>query len=371
MEVNALYRHVDRTLQEGDPRRIKRVLGKVRDELEAMRAAERGPEDKINSREFVTRHFREVLGEAGITSGRIAELGGANNSFRERFPEFAFEFLSLNEEDDPSVHYADITRCPHIPDASYDAVFSISVMEHVARPWAAAREIRRILKPGGVVYHAAPFSYFFHGAPMDFWRYTPDAMKQLFPDFECLYADFYGQNRRRNNLGSKANPIDRDGGPRFAPDAFGGWRENWFTLYAARKTPEAAAAYALRQRQQLAVDLVAVLKQRGVPQVLRTASLAMTLIEVDVEGDLAMRSTPRGDPMPREELRQLWYHHRDLGFQRSSNRPVIAHLLDEDARGARRLAGLLADPAPTRRRRAAALRRLRRVPRKVRRMAGR
>ena len=43
-----------------------------------------------------------------------------------------------------------------IPDASCDAVFSDSVIEHLAEPMAMMELARRVLKPGGIAYLVTP-----------------------------------------------------------------------------------------------------------------------------------------------------------------------------------------------------------------------
>jgi ubiquinone/menaquinone biosynthesis C-methylase UbiE len=45
---------------------------------------------------------------------------------------------------------ASIYQLPY-PDASFDAAFACSVLQHLAAPLAALKEIRRLLKPGGVI----------------------------------------------------------------------------------------------------------------------------------------------------------------------------------------------------------------------------
>jgi len=59
---------------------------------------------------------------------------------------------------------------PILKDASFDVVFSVSVVEHVADPEFSAflEDNIRILKPGGVMYHA--IDMYLSDSPTDFWR---------------------------------------------------------------------------------------------------------------------------------------------------------------------------------------------------------
>jgi len=50
---------------------------------------------------------------------------------------------------------ADATRLP-FPDASFDGVFCIDAFEHIPDGARAAREFRRVLRPGGYVFLSAP-----------------------------------------------------------------------------------------------------------------------------------------------------------------------------------------------------------------------
>lgn len=78
----------------------------------------------------------------------------------------------------------DICYCSHIPDESYDIVYSHNVFEHITTPWLAAEQCVRINKIGGLNIHIAPFAYDYHKCPGDYFRYTPSGFKSMF-EFSC------------------------------------------------------------------------------------------------------------------------------------------------------------------------------------------
>jgi len=250
----------DAGLSEDNRARANRVKGFITD----LREDSFGDAGKLGFREYLLNDFRAVLKNAGINEGTICEIGGPHNSFGQSMPEYDFKYLSLYpEKGDDNVIVGDATQADHIPSESFDAIFSVSVFEHISKPWKAAEHLSRLLKPGGVCYHAAPFSYFYHGAPADFWRYTPDALSLIFSELKQIKSEFYGQNRRRDNRGSDFNPVDRDGGPAFAVDSFGGWRENWFTIYAGQKDEAVLQEKRDTATKQVIVNLMKALIDRG------------------------------------------------------------------------------------------------------------
>src|SRR3990172_5167237 len=67
-------------------------------------------------------------------------------------------------------YLADITQRTQIRSDAYSVVMCLDVLEHVVDPFSAVAEIRRILKPGGLLYASAPFNVREHGPLPDCWR---------------------------------------------------------------------------------------------------------------------------------------------------------------------------------------------------------
>jgi uncharacterized protein YbaR (Trm112 family) len=68
-------------------------------------------------------------------------------------------------------------------DGSFDAVIIQAVIHCLIDPAKVVREIRRVLKPDGLVYAEAPFLQQVINSPYDFQRFTKIGLRKLFREF--------------------------------------------------------------------------------------------------------------------------------------------------------------------------------------------
>lgn len=71
-----------------------------------------------------------------------------------------------------------------IPNDMFDLIICSEVLEHTNNPFHAVNELRRILKPKGLVCVSTPFNFRIHGPLPDNWRFTIHGLKVLFSDFQ-------------------------------------------------------------------------------------------------------------------------------------------------------------------------------------------
>lgn len=169
---------------------------------------------------------------------KVLDVGGRNGEFSFLFPEAVsnggYEILDLEATPGGGILRGDITHCPEIPDSSYDLVFSNNVLEHIADPFAAGRECVRICKSGGLNVHLTVFSWRYHPAPKDFFRYTHSGLELLFHktgQMKTLLLGYDIAKRRVNHHGGKlANNLDTP-----PIDNMGGWLEQWEVMYVGEK----------------------------------------------------------------------------------------------------------------------------------------
>lgn len=87
-----------------------------------------------------------------VSIERQLAFGGAN---------FVADRVDVDDARVPYEFVGEVWRCSidrmsDVPSETYDGVFANYVLEHVARPFEAAGEVRRVLKPGGVFATSIP-----------------------------------------------------------------------------------------------------------------------------------------------------------------------------------------------------------------------
>jgi SAM-dependent methyltransferase len=78
---------------------------------------------------------------------------------------------------------ADAHRIP-FQDHTFDAACLQFVLEHVVDPTAVVEEVRRVLRPQGLVYAVTPFLQPVHEGPFDFTRFSHSGHRWLFRWFD-------------------------------------------------------------------------------------------------------------------------------------------------------------------------------------------
>ncbi len=79
----------------------------------------------------------------------------------------------------------------------FDVVVCEQVLEHVVDPIAAMGNLVRLARPGGTVIVSTPFLVRIHGAPHDYWRFTPRGLHLLMErcGLDSVVVDSWGNRR--------------------------------------------------------------------------------------------------------------------------------------------------------------------------------
>ena len=140
---------------------------------------------------------RTKLTEADVTGKRVIEIGAVdiNGSLRPDVEALGpCEYLGIDIAEGPGVDevcnvYDLVER--YGPE-SFDVAISSEMIEHVHDWRKAISQIKRILRPGGVlVMTTRSIGFPYHDYPFDYWRYEIDDMRAIFSDMtiEALEPD--------------------------------------------------------------------------------------------------------------------------------------------------------------------------------------
>jgi SAM-dependent methyltransferase len=113
--------------------------------------------------------------------GRLIDLGCGDMPFRDLLARQIelYESLDLFPRSNQVTYTGDIQHMDMIPSDTYDTAICLEVLEHVADPFLAVREIHRVLKMGGVLIVSVPHLSRLHDEPHDYYRYTRYGLRHL------------------------------------------------------------------------------------------------------------------------------------------------------------------------------------------------
>ncbi len=161
------------------------------------------------NRVIMQKSSRQMIKSLGAEHLKVAEISGKWGRM--------FTFASYTQYLYPKF---DICAGPYLDEAGkplkFDLILANQVWEHLDRPYAATKNVRKMLPKGGYFWVAVPFFIPFHAAPMDNSRWSARGLKNLLIEagFEedAIVAEQWG------NRNAAARNLEADWPPVYDPD---------------------------------------------------------------------------------------------------------------------------------------------------------
>lgn len=113
---------------------------------------------------------------------KIVDVGCGEKPYKNLFSPFAKHYVGVDIEGTDVDVIASAENLP-FNENSFDIALSFQVLEHLENPEKSIREIRRVLKKGGVVFASTHGIWNYHPNPSDYYRWTQDGLANLFKEF--------------------------------------------------------------------------------------------------------------------------------------------------------------------------------------------
>lgn len=150
----------------------------------------------------VARFLADAIPRYCVTTDRsrraiVLEVGAQSFELLEKYKDsIVHETLDIDPHA-TATYTADITKDTGIDSGRFDCVVLTEVLEHTKQPFDAIAEVRRLLRPGGVLLISTPFSLRIHGPYPDAWRITEYGYKVLLAEtFDFDVLEFSALERR-------------------------------------------------------------------------------------------------------------------------------------------------------------------------------
>jgi hypothetical protein len=193
-----------------------RLLRDVKVKFEVDKTVRKKPYDKIMTRDefrevkkenfkdeqelergsgFDSNQYNILMGCRQLIKGAIVEIGsrqtGNTTSFRGIFKDTTYVGVDMQPGNNVDV-VCDLTQgIGELKENSFNLVICCSVLEHTPQPWLLAKNIELLTAKNGIVFMSVPWIWRYHKYPDDYFRFTPSAIKSLFPNIEWSHTFFH------------------------------------------------------------------------------------------------------------------------------------------------------------------------------------
>jgi SAM-dependent methyltransferase len=138
------------------------------------------PYKKLYNRIVYYQAFRQMVGKLDAPNMDCAEVsGGLGNAF----PFRSYKVFALPEHD----ICTDVYRDAEGNSERFDMVIADQVWEHLDRPYAATKHVRKMLRKGGYFFVCTPFYVRYHAYPVDCSRWSARGLTNLL--IECGFPE--------------------------------------------------------------------------------------------------------------------------------------------------------------------------------------
>jgi SAM-dependent methyltransferase len=139
----------------------------------------------------VRRFLQKSGGDWGNRQSRLLDIAPQDHDGARPFFADSVQVETLDIDPQAGTTYcADLCQMNAVlPSDYFDVVVCTEVLEHVLNPFAAVAEIRRVLKPGGILLATSPFNFRIHGPLPDCWRFTEHGWRALLAGFDDLIIE--------------------------------------------------------------------------------------------------------------------------------------------------------------------------------------
>lgn len=144
---------------------------------------------------FACRQRADLLRRVGkIASGRVLDIGCSDQEVKPYLGEKT-SYIGLDYYRTATQWYGSLPQVfgdAHalpFPGGCLDCILLLDVLEHLPEPDRCMAEIRRVLKPEGLLIIQVPFLYPIHDKPLDFQRWTIYGLHRLLRDHDFVLGE--------------------------------------------------------------------------------------------------------------------------------------------------------------------------------------